>query len=228
MQAPARARARHAFRPTYANVVATIALVVSLTSGGAWAASKITGRQIVRNTLTGKHIKQHSLTGADVAANSLGGTQINEGSLATVPAATTAANANALGGESASAFLRSDRILTGSANVANVDSVIFTDSRTGLQVRVGPVGHLRLVNTSQTVAIEGRGVGYFQTTLYARDITLSAGQQSDISFDAASFRYGTFLLQRRGASASDSPTLQLTCLEEANDPYPNLSCVGTG
>ena len=47
---------------TYANVVATIALFLALTTGGAWAASKmISGNKIKPHTITGKQIKKRSL-----------------------------------------------------------------------------------------------------------------------------------------------------------------------
>lgn len=51
-------------RPSPALVVAVIAVVMSAT-GGAYAASKITGRQIASNAITGKHVKNRSLSPAD-------------------------------------------------------------------------------------------------------------------------------------------------------------------
>ncbi len=47
---------------TYSNVVASLALFVALTTGGAWAANKlIHGNQIKPHTITGKQIKKRSL-----------------------------------------------------------------------------------------------------------------------------------------------------------------------
>lgn len=51
-------------RPSPALVVALVAVLFSAT-GGAYAASKITGSQIARNAITGKHVKNRSLSPAD-------------------------------------------------------------------------------------------------------------------------------------------------------------------
>jgi hypothetical protein len=49
-------------RLTYANVVSTLALVVAVSGGTAFAASKlITGKQIAKGTITAANIKSHSL-----------------------------------------------------------------------------------------------------------------------------------------------------------------------
>jgi len=49
-------------RPTPAMIVATTALIASM-SGGAFAASHlITGKQIAKNAITSKHVKDGSLT----------------------------------------------------------------------------------------------------------------------------------------------------------------------
>jgi len=47
---------------TYANVMATVAVFIALTTGGAWAASQlINGQKIKPHTITGKQIRKHSL-----------------------------------------------------------------------------------------------------------------------------------------------------------------------
>jgi hypothetical protein len=78
-------------RLTYANVVATLALFVAL-GGGSYAAMKISGKEIQKNTITGKNIKR----------NSLGRRQIKESSLSAVPRALNAAK---LEGRTAEDFL---------------------------------------------------------------------------------------------------------------------------
>ena len=86
--------------PSPAMVVAMIALVVAM-AGTGYAASKISGSSIKKNTVPGNRIKK----------NSLGGTQINESKLGKVPKAaqadnaTNATNANALGGKALAAVL---------------------------------------------------------------------------------------------------------------------------
>ncbi len=65
---------------TYANVVATIALFISL-GGTTYAALELTGRDI----------RDGSLTGRDIRRDSLGGARIKESRLAPVPRARNAA-----------------------------------------------------------------------------------------------------------------------------------------
>ena len=53
------------FRPriTYANVVATMALFLALAGGTVWAANKINGKQIKKNSLPGNRIKKNTAAG---------------------------------------------------------------------------------------------------------------------------------------------------------------------
>ena len=57
-------------RPGYANVVATLALVVAM-GGTSYAAVKITGKDVKNSSLTGKDVKNESLTGKDVKKRSV-------------------------------------------------------------------------------------------------------------------------------------------------------------
>jgi hypothetical protein len=57
-------------RPSYAAIVAHVALAVAL-SGGALAAATIDGASIKKGTVTGATVKDGSLTGADVKAYSI-------------------------------------------------------------------------------------------------------------------------------------------------------------
>lgn len=59
-------------RLTYANVVSSLALLIAVGGGSAYAASHlITGSQIARGTITAKNIKKHTLLGVDFAAQQL-------------------------------------------------------------------------------------------------------------------------------------------------------------
>jgi len=55
---------------TYANVVSTLCLFIVL-GGSAYAAAKITGKDVKNSSLTGKDVKNASLTGVDVKDGSL-------------------------------------------------------------------------------------------------------------------------------------------------------------
>ncbi|HEY1356216.1 MAG TPA: hypothetical protein VGF09_07860 [Solirubrobacterales bacterium] len=74
-------------RLSYANVVATLALVLAL-GGVSWAATKLPKnsvgtKQIKNNAVTGAKVKKHTLTGKDINLNKLG----------TVPSAKNATSA---------------------------------------------------------------------------------------------------------------------------------------
>ena len=219
---------------TYANVVATLALFVALSTGGAWAAKQllVTGKTVKNGSLTGKDVKKRSLTGAQIKPESLTGRQIAEAKLGKVPSAgtaDTAANAATLGGVPLSGLLRSDRILRGSASLSTADTAIIKDARTGLEARTGPVGSgkLRLVNTTQDTLVL-RGIGYYTSaSLVALDTPIPPGGQSDVSFSAAGFSYAQFVVVRRSAAAG-TPALQVSCSEDASVGDGTLSCIGVG
>ena len=56
---------------SYANVVATLALFLALTGGAVWAASKLNGKQIKKNSIPGNRIKQKTLTNNQVKKKTL-------------------------------------------------------------------------------------------------------------------------------------------------------------
>lgn len=94
---------------TYANVVASLALVLALTGGTAFAASQlaknsvgspqlkknaVTTAKIKKEAVATAKIKQEAINGSLVKDGSLTGSDINLGSLGTVPNAATANTAN--------------------------------------------------------------------------------------------------------------------------------------
>jgi hypothetical protein len=105
-------------RPSPALVVACIALFVSL-SGVSYgvATGFIDSREIKNNTVRSKDIRNNEVRGVDVrnstvqgrdvALNTLTGADIAESRLGEVPAATKADDAASLGGQPASAYVRS-------------------------------------------------------------------------------------------------------------------------
>jgi hypothetical protein len=94
-------------RPSPAMVVALVALICALT-GTAYAAlgkNSVGSRQLKAKAVTTGKIADNAVNGAKVAKGSLTGEDINLSALGTVPAATTATsagNANTVGGHSAS------------------------------------------------------------------------------------------------------------------------------
>jgi len=86
---------------SYSNVVSTLCLFLLL-GGAAYAAGSINGKSIKKTSIPGNRLKKNSVTG----------TQVKESSLAAVPRATTATNANhatnadQLGGLGSTAFVQ--------------------------------------------------------------------------------------------------------------------------
>jgi len=89
-------------RLTYANVVSTLALFAAL-GGSAYAATEISGRQIINGTITAGKLKPHTLTGKQLNMKELG-TVRSASEAASATNAATATNADALGGISASGY----------------------------------------------------------------------------------------------------------------------------
>ena len=71
------------FRPrlSYANVVATMALFLALAGGTVWAANKINGKQIKKNTIPGNRIKKNTLTANQIKKQTITNNQIKPGSI---------------------------------------------------------------------------------------------------------------------------------------------------
>jgi hypothetical protein len=96
-------------RPSPALVISIVALVVSL-GGVAFAATKITSKNVVDNSLKSIDLKNgKGVKGVDVVANSLTGAAISESSLGKVPSAAqadSAANSDKLDGIDSAGFIQ--------------------------------------------------------------------------------------------------------------------------
>jgi hypothetical protein len=87
---------------SYANVVATLALFLAL-SGGVYAASKINGASIKKESVPGNRLKSDDVTGEQVDESSLGRVPTANKSN-TADSADSASNSAALGGQGPGAF----------------------------------------------------------------------------------------------------------------------------
>jgi hypothetical protein len=65
-------------RLSYSNVVATLALFVSLGLGGAYAAGKITSKDLAKDAVTSKAIDNKTIKGKDVKDGAIGGAQLKD------------------------------------------------------------------------------------------------------------------------------------------------------
>ncbi len=68
-------------RLTYANVVATLALFLALTGGAVWAASKISGKQIKKNSIPGNRIKKGTLAANQIKKQTITNAKIKAGTI---------------------------------------------------------------------------------------------------------------------------------------------------
>ncbi len=75
-------------RITVANVLSVIAIFLALGGTAVYAANKISGKTVKKNSLPGNRVKKHSLPGNRVKKNTITGNQINEAKLGIVPEAT--------------------------------------------------------------------------------------------------------------------------------------------
>ena len=100
-------------RLSYANVTATLALLVAVGGGTAIAISlpkdSVGRKQIERNAVRAPEIRKKAVGSGEVKNDKLTGVDINESTLGEVPGAAAAANADALDGLGSSEFLRSNR-----------------------------------------------------------------------------------------------------------------------
>ena len=68
-------------RLSYANVVASVALFLALTTGGAYAATQITGASIKDGTVTGADVKNGSLSYLDLKSQTIRAINLRTGSV---------------------------------------------------------------------------------------------------------------------------------------------------
>jgi hypothetical protein len=141
-------------RLTYANVMATVAVFISL-GGASYAAFKLPknsvgSKQLQKNAVSTAKIKNEAVTGAKIKKGSLTGNQINTSTLGTVPSATSANVANSLaaaeawhevGAPGEPPFLAK----WSNSTVANDESVAFYKDHDGIV-------HLRGIATAETGA----------------------------------------------------------------------------
>jgi hypothetical protein len=156
-------------RLSYANVVSTLALVLAVGTGGAWAATTIHGKLIKKNTVTGNKLKK----------NTLGTREVNETKLGRVPMAAGAEaaafaelsnNSNTLGGIGPSGFVQG-----GGTQSSGRFSGPAGDNPNVLKTFQTPVGEFRLGCGNASADVR-----YFNTTPGDADVfRASLGEAND-------------------------------------------------
>jgi hypothetical protein len=114
-------------RLTYANVMSSIAVFLVLGGAAAFAASqKIGSKQLKANAVTTGKIKKAAVTTSKIKDNAVNGAKVNEGTLSTVPSASTAGFASSIPPAEATHFVGAPGepgFNDGSHNVPGVESV---------------------------------------------------------------------------------------------------------
>jgi hypothetical protein len=80
----------HLHRPSHATVVAYLALFIALGGVGAYAADKITSKEIKKNAVRAKHIKDGAVGSSEVAGGAVGAAALADGGVSNDALATDA------------------------------------------------------------------------------------------------------------------------------------------
>jgi hypothetical protein len=172
-------------RLTYANVMATIAVFLSL-AGGAYAALRVPphsvgNRQLRKNAVSGAKVKDGSLTGAEIADGSLTGADVMAGSL-------TAAN---LGRVGLANLLGASGTATNNATVSQAARSCgrYQFSAPGVQ----PGDAVILGGSDAVDLLDGIVAGPTVTNPNQLNVSICAGQESAVSEapGAVQLRYDT-------------------------------------
>lgn len=68
---------------SYANIAATLALVIGLTGGTAYAVEKIKGSQIAKNAIAAKHIRTDAVGAEQLRSGAVGASELTSGAVTT-------------------------------------------------------------------------------------------------------------------------------------------------
>jgi hypothetical protein len=220
-------------RLSYANVMSTLAIFLVI-GGGAYAASKINGRQLQNKSIAGRKIKNDTITGRQVKESKLGtvpsASTANSANTAqtanTANTASTADNALQLGGLNPSAFEGSHRILFGSGRSnAGAPQALFSSSVANFDLTTDGDAD----NLSQLRLVNNNGSGNVIGTVFTRTgpptafgVPHGAAQQIGPATGA-----GTDSLDTLATDAgSNGKSVWIHCLFQFAGGIPNVFCWG--
>jgi len=176
---------------TYANVTATLALVLALGGGTAWAASKIRTRQIGYHAVTGAKLDTNAVTASKIRNGSVGTDDVKDGSLLAAdlaPEAVPEPEATTWGVvTSAGALAHGEGVTSVAPGVAGVTTATFPQDVSGCAV-VATVGG----TTPEDLGQDAAGTVHVKPGSTPQQVTfttrvLAGGPPSDLPFHFAVF-----------------------------------------
>jgi hypothetical protein len=172
---PERLRRATRKRPSHSTVVAYLALFVALGGTGAWAADKITSKEIARNAVRAKHIKAQNVKGADLAPNAISSAKVADDSL-------TGDDVD----EGTLLGLLSEGTVTSGAAPFSSDATVLTVPRLGLEVRALPT------DGDPQFEVEVANEGSSSFTLWRGNIgtNVGAGNTIEVQDTSATITFG--------------------------------------
>lgn len=191
-------------RPSPALVISVIALFVAL-GGSAYAAKKIGSNEIKANAITTGKIKKNAVTTAKIKKGAVTGAKIDEGTLGTVPSATSATTA-----ETAKNF---SRYFTSGLKKASVGQQVSLATNgpfsfTGICNDLGGGEYEALVKATTSQA----GSFFTSDETYFAEADFDPGDEgiaSDLLADDSPYWYGTYGYYDEWAAASPDGSLLL-------------------
>ncbi len=213
-------------RPGHATVVAYLALFIALGAGGAWAANKITSKQIAKNAVRAKHIKKNQVRAKHIKASQVRTKQIADGSVTAaklLDGPGSGVDADALDGIGSGGFLASNRILYGGAPAAEDEALVFRWPGTGVEVRTHDVGAGDSITDTRVVNINPGGGPSFRVTSPAFGAA-ALGPSSSVNIGG--FTGASVLLTENGGSLGRA--MKLDCYSSVNSSSDDqlLRCIG--
>lgn len=194
-------------RLTYANVMSSLAVFLVLGGATAFAASKITSKQLAANSVTTAKIKKSSVTTSKIKDNSITtskvangaitGAKLNLGSVGKVPSAvnadhatnadnaTNAGNANTVAGNTIRKFFYAREENTGAQNVLSLDGLTLTADCSGGTPTLN-------ATTSAPALIHTGGTYGFPVAYYVEDDNFGPGETVELLEEEGDSVQGTF------------------------------------
>ena len=180
-------------RPTYADVAATLALVLALGTGGAYAAGKITGKQIAANAITSSKIKNGTIAPVDLSsatkrtmagpAGATGARGATGATGATGPAGSTGPRGTSAWDTIPSGTTVTGRIYTATIATATGQAVVENVNLPAVAPTGLDNGHVNFAADSSTTTTDDDGTctgSYEQPTAPAGKVCLYMGSSSGL------------------------------------------------